>query len=282
MRVLSLIVLAITVLAVSCSKENTEFESNLPQKLSATIDGQKWESQQTTVTIKEGVVNITGVGLNESKTLTFILNSFREGAFALNQNSPNLAAYVKSSFDTESYTSTNTGTNGVMADGIMEIEEINFEESWFSGNFEMTLYNRTDSIPVVVEDGQFARMPFNMFTNNFEALIDGEEFKGTRIEVNNDGEKLSLKGTSSNGKQSVEIIIPENLSFGDYIVGGTEEIEAIYYPDGNEMLNGERGNLRILKHDPTTQVIEGNFNFDTDLNPQTAQHIGNGSFYIKY
>lgn len=103
----------------------------------------------------------------------------------------------------------------------------------------------------------------------FRANVDGEEFVATTVSATlSEDQKLTLKGTNSNG-ESITLIV-KSLVESEYVLGQAEvgdawaiydEVMDIFTSYRTSQVQGAIGNLRFSEIDRLTKTISGTFRF---------------------
>jgi hypothetical protein len=289
-----MITAAVLLSSVSCRKETSiEHKDGLAGTFTATIDGVGWIAADSTkgATILEGVMNITGISL-DNKQISITLNDTLTGVYTLSQVSASLAAYADNdSADNYAY-ATNQGIDSSQAGGLVTITEIDKVNRTITGTFAFKVYRDIDHHQKTITEGVFYKLPYastlppaDNSVDTMRAVIDGVSWKAQSIIATNFSPQLVINGSALNGSQSISLIMPLDVRPGSYAIDPTGLVYiAVYIPSVNISRVGSGGTLEILENDAGTQRVRGNFNFvaPEPLDPTTQNHITSGYFSVKY
>jgi hypothetical protein len=151
------IALSVGILMVTACKKDSNL---LPIKMSATIDGQAWNSSiQVTARNNTGFV-ITGTQVSTSlvtSTLLIRINGFTTGTYSVVAISNNCLATYTPNID-------NATSSFFSATGTVNLTEVNASDKTISGTFE---FNCFDSAPklVTITKGSFTQLKYQEKTS---------------------------------------------------------------------------------------------------------------------
>ncbi len=281
----------------SCKKETSiEKGNSVTGNFVAQIDGVHWaaafNAQQATLI--QGMINITGISSDNQEISMTIADSVA-GTYTLNQQSASLAAYADiDSSDIYAFT-TNQGTDTTQAGGVVTISEIDPIGKTMTGTFSFKVYRDIDGRQKTITAGVFNKLPYTTSLpsgssgDTLKATIDGTAWTGKSIEASINAGELSIVGSSSDGSQSIGLLVPSTATAGTYPLDGSNPtyigVYTIVAGGTASGLVSTAGSVTILENNTTSSRIRGSFVF-TAKDPtgaSSASHaITSGVFSVYY
>ena len=132
-----------------------------------------------------------------------------------------------------------------------------------------------------------------VFTN---CKKDGDDFEGIRVSI--DGKSwtpsvsagvgggfgfLSLTGSDPIASKSIVLVLPEDVTSGEYALGNEPTIAATYVDGATNSLSATSGKITVTEHDRAGKRIKGTFEFEGE-NPLTGDKSSftDGEFNVQY
>lgn len=279
----------------ACKKEYSIENSNITTaNFTAVIDGKPWAAARGDegATLLQGMVNITGISA-DSQEISITLTDTLLGVHTLTPKSSSLAVYgfIDSSFTTNF--STSQGSDSTVAGGEVDLTEINTLTRTVSGTFFFKVYRSSDGAQRTIASGIFTDIPYTSTLpgsnpgDTVTASIDNSPFTSQSIQASVQDNQLTILGSTSNGAQSVALVIPTNATVGSHALTATGTYTAIYDfvgPNGNIAAPVYAGTVNILANNASTSRIRGNFSFTTRdaFTGNTNHTISSGFFSVYY
>ena len=283
---------------VSCSKELSFENGTKPASgnFYATIDGKLWNADSLQYVFESnGAMSINGLS-QSGEQISMILPTFKTGTYTLDAGSDSYAYYTNVFTTPPAGYLSNTGTAG----GTITISEIDTVNHLVSGSFSFTLINPVDNSSKTVTQGFFVNLPYKENSvviiptpagnglDTLNAQIDGVPFIGIRIVSleNIYPDELMIAGSSENGTQRMEVIMPLDVVPGTYNLdynAGT--YIGIYSALVSETLISQaNGILTIISNDTVNRRMKGTFSFIATpaYGTATPVTITNGYFSVNY
>ncbi|WP_378186369.1 DUF6252 family protein [Aquimarina sp. W85] len=279
---ITFLLICFSLLSLSCTND---IEVNTPA-LQVAIDGQLFNS-----TIKEAKLLDDGTiliyGSSEKQSLQITLPSSSIGDYKLDDQIREEVAYY---YDSRKFIS-KTGESS----GIAKIT--NRTDNTISGTFNFTNLKDRHGNTISFQNGWFYRIPLvpgtveTLITTPEEALINPcllnasmtalvntEEFIGDTHEATVIGvEDASIRITSVNDNETIEILLPFKVTSGQYTLSGFGQYSATYSLHKDKSA-AQTGTLKILAHDTSVKCISGSFSFTT----RSQHNIKEGTFDFGY
>ena len=291
-RLIRCLVGIIFVSFVSCSKELSNEEGNIPAASSfyATIEGNLWnaDSLQSLFQINGGL-SINGLSKTGDQ-ISIVLSTFHTGVFTLGASSDSYAFYTNILAPVEVDYYSNVGTAG----GTVTITSIDSINHLISGSFTLTLVNPDDNTTKTITSGVLNSVPYtgsgivippSNTTDTLKALVGGNTFDAAQILVQTTGMGMIIAGISNNGLQNLDLSMPTNITPGTYDLDFTTGTYAgLYYTDVSDpLVSNMNGTLVIISNNTTTKTIQGTFSFTaTSMINSNFISVTNGYFNVKY
>jgi hypothetical protein len=245
-------------------------------------------------TLAGGMLNITGIS-SDSEEISITLTDTALGVYSLSPTSTSLAAYGYVDSASKATFSTSQGADSVQSGGIVTLTQINQTSGTVSGTFSFIVYRSSDGQQRSITSGVFTNIPYTTNlpvssspTDTLTATIDGVAWTGQSIQASSLDDQLTILGTSSNGSQSVAVLVPANAAAGSYAMtptGGAPTYMGIYdfvsSGGSNTADPAITGGITILQNNTASSRISGTFAFSTGLG--TSEHdITVGYFSVYY
>lgn len=290
--VVTLIGLGIT----SCKKEYSIENSSAATNFTAVINGVQWNALRSEegATLSGGMLNITGIA-SDSEEISITLTDTALGVYSLSPTSTSLAAYGWVDSASTATFSTSQGADSIQSGGIVTLTQINQASGTVSGTFSFTVYRSSDGGQRSITSGVFTNIPYTTNlpassspTDTLTATINGTAWTGQSIQASSLDDQLTILGSSSNGSQSVAILVPANATAGTYAMtptGGSPTYMGVYdyiaSGGSNTADPAISGTITIAQNNTSTSRISGSFSFNTGLG--TANNaITSGYFSVYY
>jgi hypothetical protein len=145
-----IILFAIVVSMISCSKDD---DTNLSNKMSATIDNAEWNTITRVTVLNDEKFIITGTSL-DGKSLSITTLGTQTGIYELSISSIKCAAIYKESV------STSTEDAYAAITGEVELTEVNTGSKEISGTFSFVLTRNLTQEPVNITKGVFNNLKY--------------------------------------------------------------------------------------------------------------------------
>ncbi|HEY4110449.1 DUF6252 family protein [Puia sp.] len=289
--------IALLVGFASCKKE-TSIENGNGQSgnFTAKIDGVQWSASATKqgASILGGMITVTGISADNKEISINIADSVA-GTYVLNQASQSIAAYADiDSSDTYAFAS-NQGTDTSQAGGLVTITEIDPVAKTISGTFSFKVYRDLDGRQKTITEGVFTKIPYvsavppTSGSDTLQASIDNKAWSAVNIQALTTGGQITIVGASSDGTQSIGLLLPANAAAGSYPLDGTNpSYLGAYTFISNSSSTGfvsTKGTLTITENNTSTFRVKGTFTFtaaDPTRGTTTTHSITSGSFSVYY
>ncbi|HMQ48726.1 MAG TPA: DUF6252 family protein [Saprospiraceae bacterium] len=252
-------------------------------QMSATVDGEAWESEMASASYLQGRLGLVGIA-SDGSSIIFSLDGFGVGQYNSSEGSLNALTWQETSGGLAYIT---TWEN---ASGQVNIESINETDSLLSGTFQFTGILPTTGATVEVSDGIFNNIKYTAETtvvgdNFLKVKIDGALWEAQQVAGFVVSGKINLAATSADASKTVGLYIPETATAGTYDLGNPllADYGAQYNADSQTFLVATSGTLKITSHDRTNKIIEGTFSFEAaEFVGSAAASLTEGSFYLAY
>jgi hypothetical protein len=291
-RLICCLIGIITVSFISCSKELSNEEGNIPATSSfyATLEGALWnaDSLQSLFQINGGL-SINGLSKTGDQ-ISIVLSTFNTGVFTLSSSSDSYAFYTNIFTPVEADYFSNVGTAG----GTVTVTGIDSINHLVSGSFTLTLINPADNTTKTITSGVFNSVPYTgngviippgNNTDTLKAMVGGNKFDAAQVLVQTQTGQIIIDGISNDGLQNLLLSMPEVITAGSYDLDFTlAKYAAIYYTDvSNPLVSNANGTLVIISNNTATRMIKGTFTFiASSMDNSINLNITNGYFNVKY
>ncbi len=267
----------------ACKKDDEEEEEF--GAMSAVVDNIPWRSKADSAIIYNGNIYIRGIAGNGEK-LEFFLKADVEDNYILD-DSMNYAQFTKPQFKKYPYTTLIKGKEGR---GFFTVTDIDTAHKVISGVFEMSAYTLRDGSMINITNGVFTNMrylgsPEVNKNNKLNCKIgDTLNYTGFAVAGTKGAGQLLIGGIDKNG-HAVQIYIPDTLSAGvtsPISLTGPSRASFTYY-QSTDAWRGKSGQVKVISHNKSTKIIEGNFNFTAQsTNTSDTTLVTGGFFHIEY
>jgi len=294
-----LLLLSTGLLFSACKKEySIENATITTADFTAVIDGRAWAATRATegATLLQGMLNVTGISV-DSEEISITLTDTSLGVHTLSPATSSLAVlgYIDSAYTTNF--STSQGADATQSGGQVDLTEISTLNHTVSGTFSFTVYRTSDHTQRTITTGVFKNIPYtstlpgNNPGDTLTATIDNGAFTSQSIQASVTDTVLTILGSTSNGSQSIALVLPTNATIGNHALtapGVTPAYTAIYdfvvTGGANTAALGNAGNINILVNNAATSRMRGNFSFTAmDPAPATTTHtVTSGYFSVYY
>lgn len=248
-----------------------DIQNNSPA-LQAELNEVLYKSTDVRAEVREnGTLIIQGITDLESLTIT--LSESSPGVYTITGEGSNRAVYQD--FFGSIYTTRPFGNGEVVIQ--------NNDENTFTGTFKFNAY-RFGLDTLNVQKGFFHKVPIvagstnpepEPVENSLSAEVDGEAFSAQNITVTNADNTITVNGENDN--QTIILIFPNDIAQGINQIG--QNVNAQYVLDG-DIFSATTGNITIVNHSTTNQIISGTFSFETDGDDPFT--IEQGAFSVTY
>ncbi|HVU98816.1 MAG TPA: DUF6252 family protein [Puia sp.] len=283
--------------SASCKKETSiESNDNASGNFTATIDGAKWAASPTrqAASILGGIITITGVSADNREINLSIADSIA-GTYSLSQTSASLAAYGDLDSSNVYAFSTNQGSDTGQAGGTVTVTEIDSVDRTISGTFSFKAWRDIDGRQKKITNGVFARIPYvtalppTSAKDTLVASIDGKAFTAINIQAATTSGQMTIIGATSDGTQSIGLLLPANASPGTYNLGAANPsyLGAYTLISGSSSTGfvSSAGSVTITSNNTGASRIKGSFQFtavDPTGSTTTTHAIASGVFSVYY
>lgn len=299
-KITSLLTLALFTALSSCSSDSDGQTTGAGGTISATIDGQPWESisggavaNVTNVQV-EGhdalVLQIIAMKADQSTvTMQFPINNLSTGTFTFNGDMSGQLSYVSSFSNLNMFSSAENDGSFTIT-----LTEVNTDASTITGTFSGTLVNfmGTETIEVtngVINNVSFANTELHSngtmsLTNNGNAVNlannpeNGTNFWVYESSFDNSISVLGQSVTNSN-VGAYGITFPDNVTPGTYSLTSEDGFSASYSNNDDPDYNITEGSITIVSHIGNTIVATFNFNANNSL---SNANITNGELTVQH
>lgn len=281
----------------SCKKETSIESGNVASgNFTATIDGAKWAASGTkeAASILGGVITVTGISVDNKEINISVADSVA-GTYTLSQTTASLGAYADlDSSDLYAF-STNQGADTSQAGGVVTVTSIDPVGKTISGTFSFKAWRDIDGRQKTITNGVFTKIPYvtslpsTSSKDTLKASIDSKAFTAINIQATATSGQLTIIGATSDGTQSIGLLLPANVPPGTYALGAANPS----YLGAYTLISGASssgfvsttGSITITSNNTSTSRITGTFQF-TAVDPSgatTATHsITSGVFSVYY
>ncbi len=283
---------------ISCSKEiSKEIHQNpggiqTSGDFSASIGSVQWNADSIQlIQVSNGGVSINGIS-KTGEQISIILPSFKIGVYSLNAQSSSYALYA----NLLSTTPTVYISNQANGSGTVTINSIDTVKKLVSGSFLLNLVNPGDNSVTTITKGIFTLISYSgsagvvVITppgtaDTLTASVSGfGAFNATQVIVTDQQGIFDIDGVSSGGLQSIDLLMPDNISPGSYTLnfaGG--QYVAAYVPSNFDPLVSTQGTLTIITNDPAGKRIKGSFEFTgSSQTTSSSVAVSKGFFSVNY
>jgi len=147
----------------ACKKEEVDpnkeeekeenIEETITNAMSAKINGADWVAESILVTMKDDVINITGVA-EDGKEISITIQDDAEGEYTLSLVSPHVALYSPEKNSTTVFSSNGDASAG----GDVMLETIDMGEKELTGSFSFKGVEPGGTESVEIADGNFTKV----------------------------------------------------------------------------------------------------------------------------
>jgi hypothetical protein len=281
-RVLRLCLIVIAGLSIaSCSKEksvekNTGGSGSLVNGvLKMKIDGQQWVADAAAgATVESGIIGIYGIS-KDKKQFVITLSGTASGTYKLDQVLLNAAALTDSNDTNLNAFASNQG-DSTQAGGTVIITKIDQDKKTISGTFQIKVFREMDNKGKVLTEGIFEDLSFAPVEPPSTGGPGGQTGGGDTLKVKLNGADMNISvvagisasgvitivGTETATSRSVGLVIPANITPGQYNIGSLgATYMGTYNSSSTQYLVSESGKLTITEHNTATKRIRGSFEF---------------------
>jgi len=280
MKKLVLPILLILVL-FSCKKEK-EPNYATDRTMTAKLDGNLWRAVTPDGSVKYGSYLISG----ESKIghkINLYLSAVYEGDFILAQTSASHAEYITADDNEGAYTTQNAeGANGVIT-----IKSLNTANHTATGTFHFKAYKTGSYVTKTISNGEFTDMPYtdlapDASNNIMTAKTNNNQWVGTNVTAFAFMASNQLKVSGTDGLETIELIMPANISSGTYIIDNTQYSGS--YVQGVDGFSVVSGSITVSSHNTGTHTLTGSFALETQKISDTSIEVSitEGTFSVVY
>ncbi len=289
LRLASYLIIPLLISFVSCTKELSQENGGIKQILNgdfyATIGGNQWNADSLQlISVSNNGAIISGLG-KDSEQIAIVLPTFQTGTYNLNASSSSIATY--SSQQGKVYIS-----NTALANGTVNINNIDTIKHVVSGTFSLTLVDPTDNSQISITAGVFNAVPYNgssgggsTLADTLQASVGGFPFTSVQVIKSTTGGELFVAGISADGNEELALGMPANVLPGSY---NMDFATGLYYGVYNigiseQLLSQMNGTLTVIANDTVARRISGTFNFIANsLSLNSPVSITNGYFSLSY
>ncbi|MEL6923277.1 MAG: DUF6252 family protein [Bacteroidota bacterium] len=134
-------------------EEIIEEEEEKTNVMTAKVDGADWEASRVLVTMKDGVINITGVS-EDDREITITVQSDAEGEYELNLVSSHVALYTPVKNSNDIFSSNGDSSAG----GQVIFKTIDMSDKHLSGTFDFKGVQPGETNSVDITEGVFTKV----------------------------------------------------------------------------------------------------------------------------
>jgi hypothetical protein len=296
-KITALFALVLLTSLVSCSSDS-DGDSSVPSgTMSATIDGQPWQSINggALANLVDGfdglALQIVAMKTDQSSvTMQFPINNLTTGTHVFGADSAGQLSYVSSFTDMTMYTSAEG--NGSFT---VTITDVNTEAGTISGTFSGTLIEMMGTESIEVTNGTMNNITLkntSVYSNGSMTLTKNGGAPFTMIDNPQQGTTLYILQSTLNNTISItgssmvandsfgiyNITIPIDVTPGTYSLTSDNGFGAAYGAGNNGEYDVTSGNITIVSHVGNTIVATFNF---TAQGPNTV-NITNGQLTFEH
>jgi hypothetical protein len=282
----------------SCKKETSIEGGNFSSgNFTARIDGVEWAASSTKegASINNGTITISGISVDNKEISISIADSVA-GTYTLDQTSGSFGAYANIDSSGLYAFFTNLGTGPTQAGGTVTITSIDPASKTISGTFSFKVFRDIDGQQKTITNGVFTNIPYVTSTtaaastkDTLQANIDNKAWAAVNVQAASTSGELTIVGASSDGSQSIGLLMPANATPGTYALDGSNPAFLGAYTllsgTGSTGFASTKGSITITSNNTTTMRITGTFTFTAadPLGATTATHsITSGVFSVYY
>jgi hypothetical protein len=277
LRFFALLAFPLVCLVCACTKfESTEPPGNdgnpygNTSNFTALINGIKWVGTASTDTAssQNGGITISGID-NTNQSISIFLNDTVTGVYPLNANTVNIAVYIDgNSANPHSFTSSQS-TDTTQAGGEVTLTDIDTAGKTISGTFQFNVYRKSDGQVNKITQGQFNKIPYSVspaqanYSDTFYVQIDSLNWAAPQVLASAPTGQFVVGGASLDGSQSVILIMPQNITPGNYTLSyAAGTYLGQYDPNDSTSLEAQgTGSLQILENNSVDGRLRGSFSF---------------------
>lgn len=299
-KITALFALVLFTTLTSCSSED-DGASTLPNgSLSATVNGQAWESANgaaiaSVINYEFGgndakVLQIIAMKADQSSiTMQFPIGNLALGTYTFNGDMAGQLSYVGSFSEMNMFTSAENDGSFTIS-----ITNVNNEAGTFSGTFSGTLVDFMGTETMEITNGVINNVSFgntNMYTNGSMTLtnngstvtMDGSSGLGISLWIMESdlANSISVTGTYTaldNNFGMYNLTFPKNVAPGTYSLTSTNGFSA-GFANNDPDYNVIEGSITIVSHVGNTIVATFNYKADNSLN---TVNITNGQLTFQH
>ena len=290
-----LLIVGVGLMFSACKKEYSVENANVTTaNFTAVINGVEWSAAKTSegATLAQGMLNITGIS-SDSQEISITLTDTTLGVHNLTPQTSSLAVYgfIDSSYTTNF--STSAGADTTQSGGEVTLTAIDQVTQTVSGTFAFKVYRTSDGTSKTVATGVFSHIPYTTSlpgtapTDTVTASIDGTPFNSASIQVSSANE-LTIQGSTSNGNQSIFLIVPGNAPVGNHAFTTAAPAYTALYDfvgsnGGITAAPATAGTINILENNAGISRMRGTFSFTTtDQTSANGNHAITSGFFSVY
>lgn len=279
----------------SCSKEESvEIGRNQPAIVNGIfkmkINGTEWTAYNSAyANISDGFIHINGKS-RDNKAFLITLSDTLAMTYVLDQSSANVSALSDIADLSGIAYGTNGGTDTSDAGGTVTVTNVDKVNKTISGTFKFRMIREIDGSQKQITEGSFDKISYKTGTpvgtasktDTIRAKIDNTNWNAVGITVNAAGGSIIISGAAIDGKKSVSLVLPEDITSGTYDFNGLSYI-GLYFPTPSTIYASESGKVTVIEHNTTTKRIRGSFSFKaTDQIGSMSSQLTEGYFSAKY
>ncbi len=259
----------VCVLAVACSDA---IETNTPV-IQGSVNNEFFRAPDASAVINEdGSVTLTGK--KDSQTITLQTAAADVGNYAIGDNTSNIATFVD--FNQALYVAGPGSGDGMI--GITDVSD-----GKLSGTFYFNAYSAGGANTINFQKGVFFEVPVKNFTDDgtinndtFSADIVGVSFVAEVVDAQDAMGILMVSGSKQTS--AISLTFASDIAVGEYELSPTVNPSATYTVNSTIEYSAT-GTLNIVSNDTAAKIIEGTFEFTTDV---SGTVIDNGTFKVSY
>ncbi|MDI3322125.1 DUF6252 family protein [Pinibacter soli] len=299
---LAFLVTTITLFALSSCQKEISYDlghggsvGTSTGTFTASINGVGWAAaaDKQSVTIKDGMINITGTSSN-GQMVTITLQGDTVGTYDVSFAALKGLLTYEPDYTKPANIYSSVGSNDpASANGTVTITSIDADKKVIKGTFQSKTFNPTDGTSYTFTEGAFeltysTSLPTTPTTGDayLKATINGTAWQAKSITAQITLGQIYIAGMDAS--KIFAFTIPPDAKVGSYTYDPLNQLYTTDYSEINgtsgKMYSAESGTLKITQHDPTKKTMTATFEFvgREVLDGVETRQITKGSFFVKY
>ena len=239
----------------SCTKEEEE-DYSTDKTMTAKLDGNLWRAVKPEGKVTGGFYRISGESKIGHKIYIY-MTSVYEGEFNISPTSGSYAEYITADESDGLYTTHADGTSGRIV--IKSLDKYNHKAT---GTFTFKANKLGTHAMKTISSGEFTNIEYtnlapDQSNNAMDAKTNGNPWSANSVTASMFTTTNKLKIVGSDGMETIELVMPGNISNGTYTIDGSTYTAG--YTQGTDGFGVTAGAITITENNSATKIIRGKF-----------------------